>query len=171
SISSRREGPLVSLTLSYPSDRLIELVQTFQQDAINIHRHDRGGNGGERPNSGGNRPAEPARADGIGAVVATWWADADLPSDGPSRETLAQRVVDRVTLQPGATITISGRRGGGEHARVDYLEIAPLSGGGAPVRIEAEYMRLENYRIERVDVASGGEIARLNDHDNQGFLR
>lgn len=169
SISSDRKGNIVSFSLSYPSDRLVTMVEDLQRDTAAASQWRQPGNRG-RDQAPENRPASPAETDGIGQVVATWLADADLPGDGPSAATLTSRVADEVTLAPGATITISGRRGGGEHARVDYIEIAPLSGTGAATRIEAEYMRLENYGIEKSEPASGGEIVRLHG-PSQGYMR
>jgi hypothetical protein len=76
-----------------------------------------------------------------------------------------------VQLQSGAMITVSASRGGGEHGRMDYVELLPVGGTGAAVRQEAEFMRLENFQIEQYAFASGGELVRMGNRGNQGRVK
>lgn len=163
SVTTRREGERVSLSLAYPSERLINMMAQLREHAAQAE--------GPRSQGGGNRArAEPASTREIGRVVGTWLAEADLPGVDPRAENLTTHTLADVALAPGDVVTISGRRGGGEHARIDYVEIVPPEGTGPAMRYEAEFMRLENYRIERLDFASGGELVRLNDGNDQGFV-
>ncbi len=165
SITTERKDNKVSLSLSYPSDRLIEMAREIQK-----HGHEGMAMHG-MGNNGGDQPAAPAPTEDIGKVVGTWMADADLPGDAPTRENLTSRTFENVALTHGATVAISGRRGGGEHARIDYVEVAPVSAGNPAMRYEAEYMRLENYQIEKLDGASEGEVIRLRDGPDHGTAR
>jgi hypothetical protein len=161
SVTTERKGQQVSLTLGYPSERLVQMLQDLQRRAT----APRGGNGGA---ARGNEPADPAPTDKIGLVAATWHADAELGGDSPSAGNLTSRVFENVSLKTGVTITVSGRRGGGEHARIDYVEFASPAAGGPATRYEAEFMRLDNYQIEKVSAASGGELVRMRDGRNDG---
>jgi hypothetical protein len=161
SVKTERKGQQVSISLAYPSEHLAQMMQDLLQRRA-AQPHDAG------HDDDGGREAEAAPIDNIGQVVATWHSNENLGGDAPSAQNLASRVVENVTVKTGATITISGRRGGGEHARIDYVEFAPPAGGGPAMRYEAEFMRLENYQIEKWGFVSGGELVRMRDGRNEG---
>ncbi len=150
SLKVERNQSAVTLAFSYPTERVLELLQRP-----------------EPPPPSAKGGAEPLAAEGT--VLAEWTADATLGGDAPRAGNFTERVVDNVALLPGATIVLTGRRHQGEHARWDYIELTPVGGAaGAPQRFEAEYMRLEGYSIERQDEASGGEIIKA---DGRGSAR
>jgi hypothetical protein len=50
-------------------------------------------------------------------------------------------------------IWLNGNRHSNEHERFDCVEIVPASGGAAPIRFEAENMRLNNSSSEQAPFA------------------
>jgi hypothetical protein len=166
SVTTQRTGKQVTLTLAYPSERLLQMMQQVQQRAM----HDGGGGAGSWGQAApSNEPAEPAPTENVGRVIGAWHADAELGGGAPAADNLTRRVFENVEVKSGAMITVSGRRGGGEHARLDYVELATASASGAPAtRYEAEFMRLDNYQIEKIGPASGGELVRMRDNRNDG---
>jgi hypothetical protein len=160
SVTVERKDARVSLGLAYPTERIMQMVHT-------IHDAEQGRNRPSQSNED-SAPAEPAPTKDIGQVVGEWWADKELGGASPAAENLTSRTFENVAIKTGATVTVSGRRGGGEHARIDYVELAPMAGPGAAVRYEAEFMRLNHYNIEKLQGASGGEIVRLADNSGTG---
>jgi len=150
SVTVSRSGNAVQLSLAYPTARLVEMVNGMQEREHSSHQHQ-------------GRPSQhaPFPDPESGVVVAQWTADSQLPGDVPAPENFATRSTPDVALVRGAIVTVSGTRDGGENARIDYVEFAPAgdSASGSPLRYEAEYMRLDNYRVEKVPFASGGELA------------
>jgi hypothetical protein len=136
---SRSENT-VSLAFAYPTERILQLIETPQRTAS----------------------SSPASVEVEGQVVAQWTANQELGGDAPTGHNFATHAVDTVPLTPGATIILTGQRERGEHARWDYIELRPVGGSGAPQRFEAEFMRLQGYDIERMSSASGGEIIKAN---------
>lgn len=167
SVTTERNGSRVSLSLAYSSERLVGMMQAMHEHGAMMHDH---GHSGAQANNHSERAAA-APTEKIGQVVDTWNAEADLAGDSPRAENLTTHVTENVALRPGMTISISGRRGGGEHARVDFVEVAPAPGTGPAQRYEAEFMRLENYQIEKLTFASGGELVRMSDRNDTGTVR
>jgi Ca2+-binding RTX toxin-like protein len=67
-----------------------------------------------------------------GVVVDSWSLDQNLGSDRAIATNLVQRVIPTgVAIHPGSTIEIKATKSGGEHARVDYIELKP-TGSSAP---------------------------------------
>lgn len=170
SVKVERKDTRVSLGLAYPTERFMEMVHVIQRRGEQARTNRQAVM--SEAEQGRNRspqesvPAAPAPTNGIGQVVGEWLADQDRGDAAPSAESLASRTFENVTIKSGATVTVSGRRGGGEHARLDYVEFSPASG---PVELyEAEFMRLNHYTIEKLAGASGGEIVRLADNSGTG---
>ena len=135
-----RQDLAVLLKMSYPSQRLAAMVSTMQQKEQQKHQD-----------------APPTTA---GKTVAEWRADQDLGSNQPSEKIFAVRAIKKVALVPGAIIRISGKPEAGEHARLDYVEIATAAGNSPALKFEAEYMKLSHYEVEKVSVASGGKVIK-----------
>ena len=135
-----RENLAVRLNMSYPSQGLAEMVSTLQQKKHQKH--------------------EDAQPTAAGKIVAEWRADQDLGSNQPSEKIFTVRAITKVALSPGAIIRFSGNPEAGEHARLDYVEIAAAAGNSPALRFEAEYMKLSHYEVEKVSVASGGKVIK-----------
>jgi hypothetical protein len=58
--------------------------------------------------------------------IATWLADASLPSIRPNGDNSTRRTIPGVTLNPGDTIRIEGTPDGADPAALDYIEITPV---------------------------------------------
>jgi hypothetical protein len=145
-LSVQRSENQVTVGFSYPTARLFQMMDDMQR-AKETHAH------------APARSEEPPAVEG--EVVMQWTARQQLGGDAPGKSNFAQQKIPAFALAPGATILLTGRREGGEHARWDYLELTP-AGGGAPQRFEAEYMRLHDYEIETSSQASGGEVIKTN---------
>jgi hypothetical protein len=138
SVVVERQDLAVLLKLSYSSERLAGMIQKMQQER--------------------REPAPDVHSGPAGKVVAEWKADQDLGSDQPDARSLTVRVINNVHLSSGAIIHISGKTEAGEHARLDYVEIQATGGSSPALKFEAEYMKLSNYRVEKVSAASGGKV-------------
>lgn len=139
----------VTLQMAYPTEQLIELAQAnLQKEARQQEKRE------HQRDAAFSMPGE---------LVAKWKADTDI--DGP--QTTANNFMTQsagvVQLQSGAIITVGSRINGNEGARVDYLELTPVADGGVVQKHEVEFMRLDNYRIEKSDHASGGELVVARD--------
>jgi hypothetical protein len=164
SVNVTRSANTVNLSLAYPTARLVEMAKGMAADETHA--------------SGPEAPARPKAPDGPpfpdaahGTTASLWAADAQLGDDAPTPGNFASHEIPSVALERGSIVTVSGMRDGGEHARIDYVEFTPTTGSGAPLRQEAEYIRLEGYRIEKVDFASGGELVMLSDsRGSAGFV-
>jgi hypothetical protein len=55
--------------------------------------------------------------------------------------------VDRLALDNGTTLTLTGKRNGGSDALFDLVEITPLEGDGAALKFRPQFMRLVGYRM------------------------
>jgi hypothetical protein len=141
SLKVQRSDAAVTLGFSYPTARILQMMDDVQRNQT-----------------------EPAPAPSVrsieGEVIAQWTADQDLGADAPTERNFATRTIEHVSLAPGVTLVLTGERRNGEHARWDYIELTPETGGGGAQRFEAEYMRLQGYSIERVQSASGGEVIK-----------
>jgi hypothetical protein len=112
-----------------------------------------------------------AQPDASGQTIATWKADQDLGSDQPDERIFTVRDIPNVPLAAGAIIRITGKRDGGEHVRVDYLEIQPVAGSNPALKFEAEYMKLSRYQVENSPSASGGKVIMTRDHNATAELQ
>jgi hypothetical protein len=61
-----------------------------------------------------------------GKQIDFWNLDRDLGSDYISTGNLAKRTIANVSLKQGSKIEIQGKRGGGEWARVDFIDFIPV---------------------------------------------
>ncbi|MGH8019787.1 MAG: hypothetical protein ACREIA_16195 [Opitutaceae bacterium] len=150
----------VRLQLAYPTARLVEMIGRMNGE----HPHQDTTADGAQPHDGAPFP-DPAD----GAVLAQWTADKQLPGDGPTPENLATHPIEGIALTRGNVVVLSGMRHDGENGRIDFVEFTSLEGSLPPLRYEAEYMRLKNYRTESAPFASGGELAIIT--ENQGSVR
>lgn len=154
SASVSQDKNAVKVELSYPTARIIEMIENIRDEVQSQHTWQ----------SPAPQPFNPP-----GAVLATWVADQQLADDGFGAGNFVTKTINDVQLQPGTTLILSGQRNDGENVRFDYLEITPSDGSGQPVRFEAEFMRLSSYHIEGVPHASGGELIHIQ--GNQGNAR
>jgi hypothetical protein len=148
----QRAGNEVTLGFSYPTARILKMVEDLQQaQAEHVH----------------SEPGAPKSLSPEGEVISQWTADRQLDGDTPAASNRTTRKTDAVSLAPGSTVVLTGQRHEGEHARWDYVELTPVA-GGSPQRFEAEYMRLAGYSIETSRGASGGEVIKT---DGDGTAR
>ena len=139
----------VTLQMAYPTDQLIALAQANMQKEARAEE--------EREHERDAAFSMP------GEQVAKWIADADIDGPQSTANNFVTHSAGVVKLVPGAIITVGSRINGNEGARVDYLEITPVAEGGLKQRQEVEFMRLDNYRIEKTEHASGGELVVARD--------
>ena len=98
-----------------------------------------------------------------GALLAKWKADLDISGPQTTADNLVTHSAGVTKLKTGAIITVGSRINGNEGARFDYIDIVPVAAGGVAQKHEAEFMRLDNYRIEKTEHASGGELVVARD--------
>jgi hypothetical protein len=122
SVAVTRQEDLVALKLTYPTARLIGMIDNLRAQA--------------QPNPGPR--ATPAAAAGItlGKVVAEWSA----AESGAVQDGLVWRTIENVTLDGGTLISLGRNLNGGRDARFERLEIVP-AGGGTPLAFRREFMR------------------------------
>jgi alpha-glucuronidase len=60
-------------------------------------------------------------------TIATWAADAALPSRNPHGDNSTRYTAHSVDLKPGDTIRVEGTPDGADPAALDYIEITPAS--------------------------------------------
>jgi len=65
-----------------------------------------------------------------GAPIATWAADANLPSTRPNGDNSTRKTIPNIPLNPGDTLTIEAIPDGPDPAALDYIEITPVSEPG-----------------------------------------
>lgn len=145
SVTVDRQNLAVQLNAFYSSKGLIGMIQNMQQ-----HQE---------------RVAQQVETDGPGKTIATWKADQDLGSDQPNEKIFTVREMTSVPLVAGAIIRLTGNMDGGEHARIDYLEIQPVDGSSPSLKFEAEYMKLSRYQVEKSPAASGGKLILTRDRN------
>ncbi|MBE9636655.1 malectin domain-containing carbohydrate-binding protein [Salipiger mangrovisoli] len=104
-----------------------------------------------------------------GAVIDSFTWNLDAGDATANQTSFAERTISGVTLGVGDILQLSGTSNGREPLRVDYLDFAPLSGGGgggsAPsgpgelVHVEAESFSLDQgFIINNNNHASGGQL-------------
>jgi hypothetical protein len=139
----------VTLQMAYPTEALIELAQA------NLQREERAQEKKETQRD--------AAFSMPGELLAKWKADQDISGPQTTADNLVSHSAGVTNLETGAIITVGSRINGNEGARFDYIELVPVSGDGVAQRHEAEFMRLDNYRIEKTEHASGGELVVAKD--------
>lgn len=132
-----RQDRIVTLDVSYSSERLAQMIQFATQ----------------------RKQPTTSNAANFGTVLGEWKLDQAAPNTPPSAALLSDKVFASVHLTTGTTLTLTGQRGArgekGGTAAIDCVEIFPMS-GGAGLRFEAENMRLRGYMIRKAPFASGG---------------
>ena len=144
SVKAERAGKTIVVSLSFPSEGLVKMIQGIQENEKRQQQNQ---------NNDNQQPKKPAIA---GKIIDTWVADQDTKNAGVSPLTLFHRTIENVALKNGTTIILNGRREGGENARYDCVDIIPAA-GGTPLHFEAENMKLSRYRVEKTPYASGGK--------------
>ncbi len=148
SVTVNRRDNSVRVSLSYSSERIIRMVESF---GVNYQRT--------------SSPAEK------GKTIATWEADQQLAEGQPlGAEMFATQTVENVQLTNGTTLILSVGHKEGDPGRIDYVEITSQQPSAAPLRFEAEFMRLTGFRVETATYASGGKIALLKSHGGSARL-
>lgn len=141
SATVERQNRIVTVHLSYATERLVQMIQNAQQTA---------------------KSASPAGAHSMpGKVVAEWKpgkAPAGVP---PSAELLADHTIENVRLYNGSTITLIGRRAHNGAAMFDKVEISAQPGSATSLRFEAEGMKHRGFRIQNAPFASRGKLIAL----------
>lgn len=137
-----KNGRTVTMNLAYSSDRLVEMFQdTVKQGKAMV--------------GAAQVPPPPPQT---GQIVGEWTLDKAPAGSVAGADLLTEHTIENVSLAYGATITLSFRRDKTGLAAVDNVEIFPASGSGAPLRFEAENMRLRGYRVQNAGYASRGKM-------------
>jgi hypothetical protein len=139
-VTVTREDTTVNLSLSYASDRLVTMIATARKPA-------------------------PTRMDRSAALInppreVAVWNTTEVPAGAANG--FVDHTLENVRLSNGSTISLIARRNGtaasGDNARIDSVEIAPAQGSEAPLRFEAEFMRLTSFTVQTAAGASGGKV-------------
>lgn len=99
-------------------------------------------------------------------VLDSWSLNKDLGSNAANSQTFLRRTVAKgISIRSGEVFQIKSLENKGEYARIDYIEFIPIA---VPIRVEAESMKLTNYRTQSNTSASGGKlISLLNGASNE----
>jgi hypothetical protein len=108
-----REGDMVTLNLSYPSARLLQMVANYH-------------NSGQPQSRGPQGPFVQGRA------VEKWHGSTYAPPADGAANVEQSHAIANVELKSGATITVARNLNGARFARFMRVEIAPAA-GGAPL--------------------------------------
>lgn len=112
-----RKDRVVTLNLSYPSERIAQMIRSFDVDQ-----------GQGRSNSGPRGVA--------GTTVAQWKSEA-APAGSATGSTV--KTIDNVALQNGDSIYVTRQTNGGKPVRIERIEVIPV-GGGAPLTFRADLL-------------------------------
>ncbi len=137
-----KSGRTVTMNLAYSSERIVEMVQNIEKQGKKI----------------AVTPSMPPPPPAFGQKVDEWMLDKAPAGSVVGADLLAEHTIDNVALSYGATVTLSFRRDKTGLAVVDNVEIFPASGTGAPLRFEAENMRLRGYKVQNAAYASRGKM-------------
>jgi len=152
SVSVEKTSTGALLNLAYPTDRLVQMIKTLREEQMR----------GQEEHDEHREARSASKAASVqGRVLAEWRADQDLASDRPAADNIVTRTVENVALTTGQVIWLNSNRDEGENGRFDYLDIAAAGKSAAPLRFEAENMRLQDASVEEVPFASGGELTIL----------
>ena len=147
-----REDNTVTLNLSYSSARLTAMIRSMQEDrSVRVEARKQAIAAAKK----GVMDAQMRQRDAVvaseasGKPVATWPVSSSQDKELPARPGWAWFTLERVHLANGTTVTLTGRRNGGNDAQFDRVEIIPEEGSGAVLtfRPEYKYMRLTGYRM------------------------
>lgn len=149
SVTVQRQDNNVRLSISYPSERVAEMIAKVTED---------------RP----HRPMAPAPEE---KTVATWKGDKKATDTAVEADSLVTRTIENVKLSNGAQVTLAARRETGESARIDYVEIVGQGSPSAPLHFEAESLRANGFRSENASYASGGKLLALSQRNGTARLQ
>ncbi len=125
SVAVTKKDDTVTLDLSYPSARILQMVNALQPDT---------------------KPARVAAPQPPSAkVLAKWNAE---PPVATAATALAWHTIENVRLVNGATLSLVTQLNGGSPGHLDRVEITPTGTPGAPLVFRAEYMKLSGYDTE-----------------------
>jgi len=116
------QGDVVTLDLSYPSARLVQMMESWSAQP---------------------RKASPPTRPDRGNVVATWQGDQGTSTPA---EAVQWQTVEKVRLVNGANVSVTVQPNEGKNVRLDRVEITSTQGAGAPLIFRAEHMRLAGFR-------------------------
>jgi hypothetical protein len=149
SLKTERNGKIIMINLSYPSDGLVKMIREMAQN----EQHNR--SNGEHASD--SKPAVP------GKILDTWTADKETGHNTIAPESLLYHTIGNVVLKNGSTIILTGQRDEGENARIDCIDITS-PGIDQALHFEAENMKLSHYHVEKSPFASGGKDIILSNH-------
>jgi hypothetical protein len=149
SLKTERNGKIIVIQLSYPSDGLVQMIREMSKPEQ--HNRDNGEHALE------NKQTVP------GKMLDTWTADKETSQNTITPETLLYHTIGNVALKNGSTIILTGQRDEGENARIDCIDITS-PGIDQALHFEAENMKLSHYRVEKSPFASGGKDIILSNH-------
>ena len=153
-----RDDNTVALDLSYSSARLAEMIR-------NMLREQGRGLQGLQARQQAKRAIEDQHKailaiDVNGKPIANWPV-ASSPDNGQTGNTgWAWFTLDRVHLANGTSVTLTGRRNGGDEAQFDRVEVTPAEGPGPALVFRPQYMRLVGYRMVNKDPDGGEKSGR-----------
>lgn len=151
SVRAKQTDSKVEVQMSYSSAKLIELAEA------NLEREARQQERREKEIEDQFKVT--------GELVAEWKG-----TRGDDESEFQSHLSDVVSLERGTVIHVAGRRRGNDSGRLDWVELIPV-GEESGERYEAEYLRLSNYRIQKYDLASGGEMLIARNSIGRARLR
>jgi len=138
SVSVEQTDTKVEVQMGYSSAKLVELAQPNLEREV--RQQDR------------QKQEREAQFTVQGELVSDWKGNR---TDDESE--FITHTSDPVQLEAGTIVQVAGRARGNDRGRIDWVEIVPL-GADSGDFYEAEFMRIWNYRIQKYDKASGGEM-------------
>ena len=64
-----------------------------------------------------------------GRSIERWSFDADLPGTRANTRNFVERRINNVQIENGVRLQLTANKGGGERARIDYIDLVPRGGG------------------------------------------
>jgi hypothetical protein len=151
--SVTREDDAVSLRLSYPSARLVQMTQALRARAEARPEH-----------------REPVITHG--GTLAQWRADEGNGPASAEPDALSWRTIENVQLVNGAIISLGRSLNGGKQARFSRVEIIPADGKGPPLVFRTEFMRnfrgtMSQFHFPGADGLYTLKVAYVNDPEGK----
>ncbi|MDB6152783.1 MAG: hypothetical protein JWL90_1236 [Chthoniobacteraceae bacterium] len=157
SVAVKKNKEAVTLDLSYPSARIVQMIKSFEPNAVPPR--------GIAPSV----PVIPRVQEE--KVVSTWKAEAPAASGVAGVSTLAWHTIENVKLLTGTTISLITEPNGPGSVHLDRIEVSPAGAVSAPMVFRAEYMKLNGYSIEDAPDASGGKWISTQQPTNTARLQ
>lgn len=138
SVMVKQTDERVEVQMSYSSAKLIELAEA------NLERELRQQSRREQEISDQFKVT--------GELISEWKG-----TRGDDESEFQSHTSEVVSLERGTVIHVASRKRGNDSGRLDWVELVPV-GEDSGERYEAEYLRIANYRIQKYDLASAGEM-------------